>query len=94
MERNFCPYCGKRVAGGGVHTCSPQSSLTANEQLRAELSAQAEQIKVAREAWNRFMDSHEECTDFDGFTAQIVSMDDYYEAQEALAKLGEQRWPE
>ena len=26
----------------------------------------------------RFMDSHEECTDFDGFTAQIVSMDDYH----------------
>ena len=33
----------------------------------------------------RFMDSHEECTDFDGFTAQIVSMADYHQAQEAIA---------
>ena len=39
----------------------------------------------------RFMDSHEECTDFDGFTAQIVSMADYHQAQEAIARAkGEQ----
>ena len=39
----------------------------------------------------RFMDSHEECTDFDGFTAQIVSMADYHQAQEAIASVkGEQ----
>lgn len=35
----------------------------------------------------RFMDSHEECTDFDGFTAQIVSMADYHQAQEAIASV-------
>lgn len=38
-------------------------------------------------ALERFMDSHEECTDFDGFAAQIVSMDDYHEAQEAIASV-------
>ena len=37
-------------------------------------------------ALERFMDSHEECTDFDGFTAQIVSMDDYHQAQDAIAR--------
>lgn len=37
------------------------------------------------DAFEKFMDSHEECIDFDGFTAQIVSMDDYHEAQEAIA---------
>ena len=42
-------------------------------------------------ALERFMDSHEECTDFDGFTAQIVSMADYHQAQEAIASIkGEQ----
>ena len=35
-------------------------------------------------ALERFMDSHEECTDFDGFIAQIVSMADYHQAQEAI----------
>ena len=41
--------------------------------------------------FERFMDSHEECTDFDGFTAQIVSMADYHQAQEAIESLkGEQ----
>ena len=42
-------------------------------------------------ALERFMDSHEECTDFDGFAAQIVSMADYHQAQEAIASVkGEQ----
>lgn len=51
------------------------------EQQRDELLAELE----------RFMDSHEECTDFDGFTAQIVSMADYHQAQEAIARVkGEQ----
>ncbi len=53
--------------------------------LRQQLAAQALTIKTMREALEKFIDSHEECTDFDGFTAQIVSMDDYHEAQEALA---------
>ena len=37
-------------------------------------------------AFEKFMDAHEECADFDGFTAQIVSMDDYHEAQEAIER--------
>ena len=47
-------------------------------ELQAALAAKDEAMK-------KFLDSHEECTDFDGFTAQIVSLDDYHEAQEALA---------
>lgn len=50
-----------------------------------------EEIKRQRDellaALLKFIDSHEECTDFDGFTAQIVSMGDYHEAQEALASV-------
>lgn len=42
-------------------------------------------------ALERFMDSHEECTDFDGFTAQIVSMADYHQAQEAIASVKGQK---
>lgn len=54
-------------------------------ELRDQLAAQALTIKTMREALEKFIDSHEECTDFDGFTAQIVSMDDYHEAQEAIS---------
>lgn len=53
--------------------------------LNDQLAAQALTIKTMREALEKFIDSHEECTDFDGFTAQVVSMDDYHKAQEALA---------
>ena len=49
-----------------------------------ELEKQRDELLAALE---RFMDSHEECTDFDGFTAQIVSMDDYHQAQEAIASV-------
>ena len=42
-------------------------------------------------ALERFMDSHEECTDFGGFTARIVSMGDYHKLMEAVARAkGEQ----
>ena len=46
-----------------------------------------EALRMAREALSLFLDSHEECTDFDGFTAQIVSMDDYHSAQESLESI-------
>ena len=53
-----------------------------------ELEKQRDELLAALE---RFTDSHEECTDFDGFTAQIVSMADYHQAQEAIARAkGEQ----
>ncbi len=55
----------------------------------AHLIAQRDQLKQQNaellKALKKFIDSHEECTDFDGFTAQIVSMDDYHEAQETIA---------
>lgn len=46
---------------------------------------------IEKRTIERFMDSHEECTDFDGFTAQIVSMDDYHQAQEAIASVKEKK---
>ena len=53
-----------------------------------EITKQRDELLAALE---RFMDSHEECTDFDGFAAQIVSMADYHQAQEAIASMkGEQ----
>ena len=55
------------------------------ETLRQQLAAsQAREVRLI-EAFVRFIDAHEECTDFDGFTSQIVSMDDYHEADEALS---------
>ena len=51
-----------------------------------EITKQRDELLAALE---RFMDSHEECTDFDGFTAQIVSMADYHQAQEAIASVKE-----
>ena len=59
--------------------------LSALEKL-AVAEKQRDELLAALE---RFMDSHEECTDFDGFTAQIVSMADYHQAQEAIARVKE-----
>lgn len=70
---------------GGSPVRAKQSDLefiaAANPAAILELIAQRDALLTALE---RFIDSHEECTDFDGFTAQIVCMDDYHEAQEAL----------
>lgn len=54
-------------------------------QRRAESAEQQRDELLA--ALEKFIDSHEECVDFDGFTAQIVSMDDYHEAQEAISSV-------
>ena len=52
------------------------------------LKKQRDELLAALE---RFMDSHEECTDFGGFTARIVSMGDYHKLMEAVARAkGEQ----
>jgi len=60
-------------------------SDTEIESLRQQLAeCQATNGKL-RSDMSLFLDSHEECEDFDGFTAQIVSIDDYHKAQEALA---------
>ena len=61
---------------------SCEEDMAVLNQRIAELQAA---IVAKDEAMEKFLDSHEECTDFDGFTAQIVSLDDYHEAQEALA---------
>jgi DNA-binding transcriptional MerR regulator len=61
--------------------------LDADCQFEAEanLHKLKQQNAELLKALETFIDSHEECTDFDGFTAQIVSMDEYHEAQEAIA---------
>lgn len=77
MRQKQCERCLKVVEGEGGHTCTPTACWQELERQRDELLA----------ALERFMDSHEECTDFDGFAAHIVSMDDYHEAQEAIARV-------
>lgn len=60
-------------------------------QLVMECQDLCKQRDELLDALERFMDSHEECTDFDGFTAQIVSMADYHKLMEAVARVkGEQ----
>ena len=67
----------------------------ASKLFRPEAHAAAdriEQLERQRDdllaALEKFIDSREECADVDGFTAQIVSMDDYHEAQEARIEDG------
>lgn len=71
----------------GIHSCHPGCLRDGcvNRRLRDQLAAKALTIKTMRTVLENFIDSHEECTDFDGFTAQVVSMDDYHEAQDAIA---------
>lgn len=54
------------------------------EFLDKQLAARDLQIKTLIDTLQTFVDSHEECTDFDGFTAQIVCMDEYHKAQEVI----------
>lgn len=55
------------------------------DQLRAKLAAEQAKNVGLREKVQKFIDSLEECTDFEGFTAYIATMDDYHEAVEALS---------
>ena len=80
-----------------INACAgiPTYQLTAENDNPTNLGEVIDAIRDQRDellaALERFMDSHEECTDFDGFTAQIVSMADYHQAQEAIARAkGEQ----
>lgn len=62
-----------------------ESLLADNDKTLAGVIANVEkQRDELLAALERFMDSHEECTDFDGFTAQIVGMADYHQAQEVI----------
>lgn len=56
-----------------------------------EIAKLKQRLETVLAAAEKFLDSHEECTDFDGFTAQIVSMDDYHEAQDAIASVKESK---
>ena len=59
--------------------------------LTAQVAALELEVVRLRNALETFIAEHEECTDFDGFTAQIVSMADYHQAQETIASVkGEQ----
>lgn len=62
-----------------------QGVAWASESLRQQLAECQATSGMLRSDMSLFLDSHEECEDFDGFTAQIVSMDDYHKAQDALA---------
>lgn len=67
---------------------------SAQKDLHAWRNSYREQIDLALRqrdallaALEKFMDAHEECSDFDGYTAQIVSMDDYHEAQDTITSV-------
>lgn len=55
-----------------------------NAKLSKQLAAEQAKNVEMRKEFQSFIDSHEECEDFDGFTAQIVSMDDYHSATGSL----------
>ena len=64
---------------------------TRETELLAANAALELEVARLRNALETFIAEHEECTDFDGFTAQIVSMDDYHQAQEAIASVKEKK---
>lgn len=68
--------------GTKLFTFPPIHDIESLHQQLAECQATNGKL---RSDMSLFLDSHEECEDFDGFTAQIVSMDDYHKAQDALA---------
>lgn len=63
-----------------------KQSIELEERIEAEtnLMLMQKQLDEILSAFQKFVDSHEECLDFDGFTAQIVTQDDYHEACEAI----------
>ena len=84
-------YWANVAAKVGNQCSSPVGAVFAVNALCDAYEDIAKQRDELLAALERFMDSHEECTDFDGFTAQIVSMADYHQAQEAIARAkGEQ----
>ena len=84
-------YWANVAAKVGNQCSSPVGAVFAVNALCDAYEDIAKQRADLLAALERFMDSHEECTDFDGFAAQIVSMADYHQAQEALASVkGEQ----
>ena len=84
-------YWANVAAEVGNQCSSPVGAVFAVNALCDAYEDIAKQRDELLAALERFMDSHEECTDFDGFTAQIVSMDDYHQAQEAIASVKEKK---
>lgn len=80
---------------GEVTWCDSPQNDDDTKYVRADLyetvTKQRDELLAALE---KFIDSHEECTDFDGFTAQIVSMDDYHEAQKSFDRVKYHGQPE
>ena len=87
LEERRCEICGYAEHHREHTGCLRTQLTTAREEIDQrrqgvqELEKQRDELLAELE---RLMDSHEECTDFDGFTAQIVSMADYHQAQEAI----------
>ena len=81
--------CVNALEGLNDYALSGGWSFRGIEAYAKGLEKQRDELLAAIE---RFMDSHEECTDFDGFTAQIVSMADYHQAQEAIARVKGEQW--
>lgn len=87
------PEANSRRIVACVNACAgiPTEELVRAKYLNTASYAMRQKAEKHRDellaALKKFLDSHEECADFDGFTAQLVSMDDYHEAQEAIASV-------
>ena len=65
---------------GGSVTLAEQVS-----RMKAERDQLREQVAVLREAFQTFIDEHEECSDADDWLAMMCSCEAYHVANEALA---------
>jgi len=89
-EINFCSRCGKRTTALGVHTCSPQSTVTANDQLRArvaELEAEVSRLKTVPMKYRRMQFNAELQEQVFKLEAQLAEKNS--EAQSANSRLHE-----
>ena len=58
--------------------------------LREQLAALAEQNEKLKDALRTVVDDSEECTDFDGWTAMLLSLDAYHIASTCLEETNDQ----
>ena len=64
------------------------SERQANALLTEELAALAAQNEKLKDALRTVVDDSEECTDFDGWTAMLLSLDAYHIASTCLEETG------
>jgi len=93
MSFDYDPQDQANISGSDfAQMCDEMKALRARvAELEDQLAEKDKLLLLAKEALEKFIDSHEECSDADEYTAQMVSMDDYHEAQEALAAINDSK---